>query len=731
MKTLRFHYMAAVTAIAIYQMASLAHAQNTSGADNATIGDIIVTAQKREERLQDVPISINAITASDALEAGIKTTTDLSIAAPAVNIVRITQAPIVYIRGVGTDNGAAGEEGSNPIYLDGFYNPSIAGSYFSLNNIERIEVLKGPQGTLFGRNSTGGAINVITRMPSHTATAKLSLGYGNYDTVEASAYASGSLTSTIAADIALYSIQQHDGWGKNLANGRDVFRQNEKAVRTKFLIEPSTSTRITIAGDYSVNRSDTGIPWQSIPGAFTPVVLQGYSGTPYVITNNLQPKNNVWQWGINGRIEQSLGGLELVSMTSYRKLRADYEFDQDASGFSLVNAFFHSGTRSFTQELQLQSSSTSPIQWIVGAFYLNTTTDADPLLLTGAAFARVGFSDERFGSVATKSLAGYAQATIPLGEKTDITAGIRYTHDKKSARFEENFGNGVSIDWPDKHGSWSELTWRGAVSHRFSEVINVFASVSKGYKSGQISIVNPANDIIDPETLIAYEAGFKSDLFDRHVRLNASVFHYRYKDIQLQTIIQGTQFLLNAAKAQVTGLDTDLIVSPSSRLSITASGSYLFKHEYTDFPNAPGKVRYPLPPLCNPAIPVTGPCGGNSTVTIANAAGNKMIRSPRFQGSINASYEIPLDDNSLTIGGTAVYNSGFFWEPDNRIRQERYTILNGNLTYKFADDSMRLRFWGRNLTNKHYAIFFSSSVSDSASPAAPRTYGLTFEAAIK
>lgn len=686
----------------------------TSDRTSSALEEIIVTAQKRTERGQDVPITISVITADAALRAGATTTSDIPSLVPGLTITRQTANPTIFIRGVGTQNVSTGAEGSNAVYLDGFYNPSLGGALFALNSIDRIEVLKGPQGTLFGRNATGGAVNVITRNPSHTPAVSASLGYGNYDTVDASFYGTSGFTETLAGDIAVSEHHMGRGFGINLATGKDVNYLAEFAVRTKFLFTPDSQLNITFAADYDRTNSTLGISLQPQPGAFTPIVKETYTGNYYNVRENLQPWRFQDSWGLQLRASYDLAAAQLVSMTGYHAFKQDFHLDQEASSLPLVDAYLFSNTWGFTQEFQLQSLDTSRIKWIVGAFYLKAKAGSDPLALKGLAFAKAGGSDTRDGRIGTESIAGYAQATVPVGDSSDLTAGVRYTDDKKDLTFVESFGTGVVIVSPIKKKSWGAVTWRLAASHHFTEDVMAYASVSRGFKSGEFGIFSAGPPPVNPETLTALEIGLKTEFFQRRMRANASFFHYDYKDIQLNKIVVGGQTLLNAAAAKVDGLDFDFKAVPVTHLTVGVGTSVLFKHEYSKFLNAPGEVH--------------NAAGSNSSITIPDASGNTMIQSPDATANFNIGYEIPLPRGILEANGVYAYNSGFFWEPDNRLKQKAYGLLSAQLAWSLPETHYKVRLWGKNLTGEQYAAYVNTSIEDELAAAPPRTYGVSFDA---
>lgn len=682
--------------------------------DSGALGDIIVTAQKRAENVQDVPITMSAITADAALRSGAQTTADIPALVPGVTISKQTANAQIYIRGVGTQNVTTGADGSNPVYLDGFYNPSLGAALFSLNSIERIEVLKGPQGTLFGRNATGGAINIITRDPSQDTQIQASIGYGNYNTIDGSFYGTTGLSENAAIDLAISVHHQGDGFGTNLFNGKDVNQLREYAGRTKFVFEPTSDLKITLSADYDQTRSSLGYSLRPIVGASTLITRETAPANFYDINLNLQPKGFQESYGAQLRVAKDFGWARVVSMSGYRNVQQDFDLDQDGSSFKLVDANLFSDVRAFTQEFQILSPDSSKVKWVVGAFYLNNISKSDPAVLSGAAFAAVGGSAIRDARIVTNSISGFAEATIPLGESSDITAGGRYTNDHKAFTFIQVLpGSAGATTRAESDRSWGAFTWRVAGSHHFAEHIMGYASISRGYKSGEYGVFTAAPPV-NPETLTAYEIGVKSELFDRRLRLNASLFHYDYKNVQLNRIeAGGVQLLLNAASAKIDGLDIDAQLVLIKNLTLGAGASILFRHEYDSFPNAPGKR----------ANPIT--VGGNTSF-VFDASGQTMIQSPDATINLNANYLVPTTERgNVTLSANYVYNSGFFWEPDHRIQQNAFGLLNGQVSWTLPNGKYHVRVWGKNLTGKKYNLYVSTSINDIASPAPPRTFGIS------
>ena len=731
MKTSRISAIRSLLAIGTCTIAlsGTAHAADT-GADVATgqggLTEIIVTAQKRSENLQDVPIAVSAVTADTLSSAGVNSIETLSTAVPGITITRQSAASLIYLRGIGTTGGQSGQEGAVATFVDGVYQPSMSGSTFAFNNIERIEVLKGPQGTLYGRNATGGAVNVITRDPSYEPTAKFEFGYGNRDTIDASAYASGAITKDIAIDIAgLYSVV-NDGFGVNLVTGSKVNTRKDWGLRSKLLIQPSDATKIVLSGDYSENSGNFGVSYAPVPG--TTQLLLGPApdnfGNRYNINDDEDPYLKTENWGVSGRIEQSLGSVTVTSITAYRKLNQLQHFGLDASIFPLATADLHERNRQFTQELQIAGDS-ARLNWIVGLFYLDATNRYAPFDLRGLAFsldptlAAIGANGQYINDRQdTKSYAAFGQATFAVSDRFNVTAGARYTIDKRKLGYDFFFtapavpGGLIPVASGTAKKTFKEPTWRLALDYELSDGIMLYGSYSRGFKSGVYNLTSPLDPVVDPEKLDAFEVGLKNELFGNTLRLNIAGFYYKYDNIQLTIIKGGAQTLINAAKAEVKGAEAEFQWAPIDGLLINGGMQYI-DGKYTDFPLTPVTTLNP-----------TFPYGVVTTPTATS--GLQLIRAPKFSGNVAVDYEIPVGaTDKAGINVSYQYSGSYPFEPDGRLRQKPYSLVNASVRYKL-DDAMTLRVWSRNLFDeKYYVQKTSTFLGDLQNVAFGRQYGFS------
>lgn len=695
----------------------------------ATDGDIIVTAQRRAERAQSIPMSISTATAAVLEQANIKSAMDVSKLVPGVRFAETSGAVLLYIRGIGSNQVLVGNEGSNALYIDGVFYSRVTPITMRLNSVERIEVLKGPQGTLFGRNSTGGLIQIVTREPKPGLDPEMqfSVGLSNYKTVDTTAYMSASLGSKVAADLSLIYSKQNEGAGKNLVTGAEVFKTYDYAARSKVVFTPTENTKFVVTGYYDRSRSDTSINGYQFPyGAVRTGFPDGSGLLPlpenrfdvfrtapaYTITRN---------YGGNLRIEQELGFATLVNITAFNNLASLSAGDIDLTPINL-GANFNPNVyeRRYINETQLFSNPGSAIKWTVGAFYMRQYYGYNPANLIGTQF---GGQLVVTGKGLTKSYAGYAQATIPITDTLDFTVGGRYSQDdlKAQGKTERKLANGTIVPVVPlrfSSRSFGKFIWKLNLNYHPSNDLLVYATQSRGSKTGQYSLVTFDPNPVTPETLDNYELGFKSQLFDRRLRLNGALFYYKVKDLQVQRTDPVTRLLAfqNAGAARGKGAEIEANLDITPDFSINGAATYL-DVKYTDFPNAPFFTANPNPPFGH-LVPISG-----------SAAGNRLARAPRFSGNAGFRYSIPTTSGNIVLSANYSYSGAFFYNPDNRLRQPAFGLLDAKISYEFAE-SAKVSVWGTNITDKPWFMNISQQTGSPGavgSWGAPRRYGVTLD----
>ena len=702
----RFTWCAATLPFVL--LASPVAAQSAqASSDQADAGDqlqeILVTAQRRSERLQDVPVAVSAISGERAAAMGVSDTKSLIIAVPALDFN--TNGPngaAPFLRGVGSASALGGQESPVAMFVDGVYIYSPAGNLLSLPYVDRIEVLKGPQGTLFGRNATAGVIQITTRDPGSEPAAEATIGYGNFDTIQGSAYASTPLGSNLSANIMASGSHQGNGWGKNIVSGDDVFRGWNWSVRSKLRWEPSAATRVILSGDYSRRKDDFGVNFTPPVGT---IAVDGL-GNPgrYRTRISSKDRTDAEDYGVSLKVDQDLGSVKLLSISAYRETKNTSALDQDASSIPLVKIDLHQPSKQFSQELQLQSNGSGPLTWVLGAYYLYGKAAYRPLAVSGLAVDPNG--PQITVDQAVNSISGFGQGTYALTDTTHVTVGLRYTRDDYKINGTLQFP-GTAASQKDHS---SKLTYRFALDQKLATDILVYASHSRGFKSGAFNTLLYTTPSVSPEVLDATEVGLKSEFFDRRVRFNAAAFYYDYSNLQVLQTVPGGAYAINAGRAHIKGIDMDLTVIPVRNLTLSAGMAIMGGH-YTSFPN--GQLKTPSP-------------GNGNIITPADLAGNDTIRTPDLTFNLGADYAIESAIGKWVISANYAYNDGYYWEPDNRLRQPHYGLLNAGLSWTSVSGNLSARMWAKNLTNAYYYSFGDESpFGDVISPAEPRTYGVT------
>ena len=759
--------------------AAQAQAQDAAGSppqasDENRIEEIVVTANKRSENLQDVPIAITAVTGARLESVGITDTQDLASVVPGLNIQNGIGGTQAHLRGVGTTAVGPGIENSVATYVDNVYMFSMSGALVQLNSIEQVEVLKGPQGTLFGRNATGGVINIRMRDPKHEPSGQFSVGYGNYNTFTGQGYLTGGLGEGVAADIAGFVSLQKDGWGKNLFNGKDVEDLDQYAVRSKWLFEPGDRDKIRLIGDYSEIKGSqftnnhlvrgrsanygpgttTAIERALRPTADAPAFLAAINtfamtggaaglapfaevGEPYTFTGGFydtasftQPHMSLKNGGASLQWDHDFGSVRFTSITAYRKAIQDVSWSADPVPAFRSQVAYHRKEKQFSQELQLGSTAGSPVQWVAGLYYLDATAGFEPITLTGSPLNPLE-SLQFKTQVTAKSGAAFGQVTVPLWSGAHFTGGLRYTIEKRGNSgsitvrflpvlppflppFLAGFSSTTTVD--PLHKTFRKLTWRASFDQELTPDILAYASYNRGFKSGTFNAIPPGAPPLDPEVLDAWEIGLKTDLMDRRVRLNIAGFYYKYKNIQVTVFTPISASLDNGASAELYGLDLDLTAKVGSNLTLFA-GLGLLDDKFTSYPQA--GFFTPLP----------ASQGGGSIKTIGSAKGKKLPYASDVTFNVGATYTTPIGDGSADLNVNYSYQSRWFSGPDNSLSQPGYGLLDATATYRFSGDNVSVSLWARNITNEKYYTFLGGGGEnpggrDTGSVGAPRTYGV-------
>lgn len=705
-------------------MAAQSHAQSTPARDATAPGDqsasgleeVVVTAQKRAERAEDVPISIASIDGDTLSQSGISGSAQLPQAVPALRIDYSGAFAQPTIRGVGSAAAGNGLSANVATYVDGFYVPSTQANDFQLLSVSNISVLKGPQGTLFGRNATGGAILVTTRDPSFDSTGTLTASYGRFNHKTISGYASTGLTSTLAVDVAgIY--EEGDGFIRNIVTGAKAGKFDKSTVRSKLLWAPTDSTQFTLTYQHNdvddptilQNNLYQGLGLASlIPGAVAPSkrgqVANDNPGTGFTLKSD----------GVFLKGTTDVGFADLVSYTMYRAQKTVSTLDFDSSSIPIFHLAFFYKQDSFSQEFNLTSHSDGPFSWVVGANYFHDNDrQTDFLISLGGAPYVPGYTT----SQKTDAVAGFFDGTYEVLDSLFLTLGYRYSSEKREAAYTTQSAL-VGIPGSDAaQHTWSDGTPRAVIRYEISPRTNVYASYTEGFKSGTY---NPSGQSvrprIEPEQIKAYEIGFKTA--SPLLRFNTSAFYYDYQDLQIASYKLSQSLLQNAASSEIYGVDADIVMTPMDSLELRLAGAYTHA-EFDKFPGAPLYVQCLDPAACGAGF-------GQFSVVPISADGFAMPRSPRYTASAGVQYTIPVGSSDVRLNADYYRSSKVYFDPVQQFSQDDYGILNLRATYTSADEHLSVSLYGTNVTDTVYVNqVLPSLLAIGQTYGEPRAYGIS------
>lgn len=691
---------------------------------NPDSGEIIVTAQKRAENLQKVPIVITAVSGAQLTTAGITQLSNLNTLVPGLNTRTTAGSYNPAIRGVSTSSNVV----ENPValYVDGVYLPQQREGARDLPDVAQIAVLKGPQGTLFGRNATGGVIQITTRRPTKDFHFQATAGIDNYATLRGGAFVSGGLASTLTGSFSADFAEQGNGYGTNLTTGGDTFRLlHSLSLRGKLLWAPDSKTDITLIGDY-LDRKDRAYSFIPYPGTAFVNPLPGPLPSVYDTYSAIDSFTAFRGGGVSLEVDRDLGFAKLVSITSYREGDTSYLFEDEPTGRPTFTVGINSGNgpnKDFTEEVQLISKGASRLTYTAGVFYFYNRYSNYPITRNfypafyGAPVGPPGVNQftQTFGSEKTQSVAPYIQLAYEIFDGTHITVGGRYTYERRALEgftFLSRY-NGTTTTIPSVAAPLviQKPTYRIALDRQFTPNVLGYVSYNRGIKSGGFNILNLANPSYAPEQLDAYEAGLKTQLFDRRLRLNAGGFYYAYNNLQVIQFVNLAQTIVNGAKARIYGVDVDFTAKVSDQFTLSG-GLEALHANFTSYNNAVGSIPKPA---------------GGATLISINATGNRVPLSQEFTGTLAADFDQSVSFGTLHYNLTANYNGDYTFEPDSFLRQKAYTLVNTSLTWKSNSDRLSVSVWGRNLADEHIlnnassqAVGYPVSYGQS-----PRTFGIT------
>lgn len=730
--------LAAVLVVSLANQSAAQEAAAPAETDAVGANEIIVTAQKRSESINSVPLSITAVSGSDLQAQGVTDVAGLAKVTPGFNAIDSGfGTPVYFLRGIGFFDSSLAAKPTVTVYTDEVpipYSVMTAGASFDL---ERVEVLKGPQGTLFGSNATGGAINYIAAKPTWSPEAGLALSYGRFNRFSAEGYASGPLSETLAARISL----RHEGggdWQKSYTRDASLGQRAFTQGRLQFAWRPAETVRFNLMLNAYQDHGDTQAaqmitPFQQSAGYFDPRLV-AYSPAP--------ENNRAADWGDsfplkkdNWQVQAALRGevdlsddITLTSISAYTRFKEAYGQESDGTTLRLTDVFLEGDIKSFSQELRLTGSLLGDGTWIVGGNYEWGKTHE---LLTqrlddqssAHVFDRFGFPPIQFvpqlGDTKYRSIAAFADISVPIVDTLTLIGGVRYTDTKVDfAGCTLNAGNGtyargfelifglptdtiplggcVTFDDAGQpalfKGSLPEdnVSWRGVLQWKPASGQLVYASVSRGYKSGSFATLagNRFSQYtpVRQEQVTAYEVGFKSALLDRRVQLNGALFYYDYLDKQLKgrTIVPvfgPLEALVNVPKSRIKGAELQLVVTPVDGLRANFGATYIDSKVTRSFSNY------------------------TAFGAVTDFNGFRFPYTPKWQINADLEYRWGIGGSKEAfLGANYNYRSSTFgdFKPDARLSIDDYGLLDLRAGIGHADGKWTASLYAQNVTNEYY-----------------------------
>ena len=691
----------------------------SSAGNSALLEEIVVTAQKREQNIQDVGIAITAFTGEQMRTLGYTNAQQITALAPGVHTVQPNGEANygLAIRGAANSDFTANQESPVSLYVDEVYISQMSGAGFMLFDMERVEILRGPQGTLYGRNATGGLAHYVTKKPEREFGGYGQVTVGEYDQVKFEGAATGGLSDTLSGRISV-STHHNSGYVTNrLDPDNDLNNANDYAGRVQLLFEPSEDVSLLLNGRYSLQQIRTGF-FENVDAVVDPVTglvvktpgagnFTGYTdsdGDVFAGDYDRLGFNDLETYGMSGTLKWSFDAATLTGITDFQSVERDYLEDSDAAPFNDFNFYLTTDAEQFSQELRLNGE-TERTQWVAGFYYLeidiNDSNGGEFAFLGGDPSGSVGLDEN--GNVTgfdspyqqdKKSWSLFGQVEYELTEQVRLIGGFRWIDENVEFDYDNNFvsypndgtvargGNpNVIATFGTYSGEYDKGLWSAKVEvdYRYSDDLLLYASWNRGVKGGGFnalfdSTLEPLTDanVGFPEDKVdAFEEGFKATLLDGLTILNTSVFLNDYKDFQAFDVLGLVTKVLSAPDAKNTGFEVELFTSPTENLD------FIFGVGYVD-----------------------------NEITLPTGAKTQSVQTPKWNLSGLARYQWPALNGNMAVQGDFHYRSEHFHAltRSDGVTENGYHVANARLSWASRDEKWEVAVFANNITDEEYIV---------------------------
>jgi iron complex outermembrane receptor protein len=659
----------------------------------AAVDEVIVTAQRRSESVQLVPASITAVNQAIMAQRGITDVATLQFAVPSLTLGRSLGVTQIAIRGVGRSVGQPGVA----INIDGVYQPRNTPMVVGQSDLDRIEVLRGPQGTLYGRNANGGAVNFITQAPTGETEGYVQASYATYDEYRLQSALNLPINDRVRTRLAVDYNKRDSGFVKNVAGGPDLDTVDTLAGRLRVAVDLTDNLDLDVnfnafhgggAGDYYVL---TSLP--SAAGVtLNPFISKAIVPLRYNRTSAKGPTSSDRDFeSLSATLNWKLEGFDLKSITAYQRMDNKWDMDRDGVDLAVVDAHADESSSTFSQEFDA-SGATGPVDWVGGLYYMDDKHAQTTYYAFALGFAPLpsnSFLVQSMPQYQTEAYAGFGDMTWHVNDRLRLIGGVRYSNDKTTVVHRNYIGSMVTgatlLDTCKTQRDVLEsdsVTYRLGGQFDLSDNKHVYATTSTGFKSGGVNF-SGCNNTFAPENITSYEGGFKGRFLENRLTLNASAFWYDYSDFQLSQVVGISGRITNAASATVKGVEVESFWTPDEHWSLNGSVAFL-DATFGSFVNTDSL---------------------NAALGPQNLKGKYLANSPKVSGNVGLSYRTSLTETGrFTARADVTARSKVYFREFNRPEESQtgYAVVNANLIWDSPSENYRVRLFANNLFDKGY-----------------------------